>query len=177
MREVYPRELFKYFREHGYILKNPWKGIYYIEGNIPFPTQVIVTKKLDEKAHTWLRALSESLKREDIEKLIGNIQHLTEIPDREMADSVLEVSLKANKQIVQELIGDDRMYETLIELMEPRLVLRDKTKIEEGVQRGLQKGIRGTVNALRKFGVKDTEIKMTIMENYELSEEDAEKYL
>ena len=85
----------------------------------------------------------------------------------------MEVSLKANKQMVQELIGDDRMYETLIELMEPQLVLRDQTKIEEG----LQKGIRGTVNALRKFGIQDAEIKAEIMESYGLSREDADKYL
>ena len=177
VREAYPRELFKYFREHGYMLKNPWKGIYYVEGNIPFPTQIIVTKKLDENAHAWLRALSENLKREDIENLIGNIQHLTEIPDREMADSVLEVSLKANRQIVDELIGDGCMYEALMELMEPRLVLRDKMKVEEGLQQGLQQGIQGTVNVLRKLGIKDTVIKPAIMENYRLSEEDAEKYL
>ena len=36
--------------------KNTWKGIRSIEGNIPFPIQVIVTKKLDEKAHAGLRA-------------------------------------------------------------------------------------------------------------------------
>ncbi len=32
--------------------------------------------------------------------------------------------------------GDDSMYEALMEIMEPRLVLRDKTKAEEGVQKG-----------------------------------------
>ncbi len=93
----------------------------------------------------------------------------------------MEVSLKANKQVVQEMIGDDRMYEALIELMEPRLVLRDQTKIEEGIrqgmQQGIQEGIRRTVNALRKFGVKDAEVKTAIMENYGLSGEDAEEYL
>ena len=73
------------------------------------------------------------------------------------------------------------MYETLIELMESRLNLEGKTKIEGryqlGYQWGLQKGIRKAVNICRKFGVKDTEIKTAIMENSELSEEDAEKYL
>ena len=33
IREAYPRELFKYFREHGYAITNPSKGIYYIKGN------------------------------------------------------------------------------------------------------------------------------------------------
>ena len=98
---------------------------------------------------------------------------LTETADRELADSVLEVSLAANEQIVQELIGDDSMYEALMEIMEPRLVLRDKMKMEEG----LEKGIQGTVNALRKFGIKDDEIRAAIIENYGISEEKAAKYL
>lgn len=34
------------------------------------------------------------------------------------------------------------MYEALMELMEPRLVVRDKMKMEEGIQQGLQEGIQ-----------------------------------
>ncbi len=144
-----------------------------------------MTKKLDQKAHAWLKALSAGLKKEDMEYLLGNVRRLTETSELEMADSVLEVSLKANKQMVQELIGDGNMYEALMELMEPQLTVRDQTKLEEGLrqgrregrQEGLRKGIRGTVDALRKFGVKDEEIKMTIIENYGISEEDAKDYL
>ena len=77
------------------------------------------------------------------------------------------------------------MYEALMEIIEPQLILRDKTKLEEGWlqgrqeghQEGLQKGIHGTVDALRKFGIKNTDIKAAIIENYGLSEEKAEKYL
>ena len=181
IREAYPRELFKYFREHGYTLINPSKGIYYIEGNTLFPIQVIVTKELDEKAHAWLKALSENLKKEDIENLLGNIRRLTETSEKEMADSVLEVSLTANKQVVQELIGDGNMYEALMELMEPQLVLRDKKKMEEGLQQGMQQGIQQgiqkTIDVLRDFGHKDLEIKMALIKKYGLSEEMAEKYL
>lgn len=136
IRESKPRELFKYFREHGYSIANHMKGIYYIEGNVWFPAQIIVTKELERKSHAWLKALSGNLKKEDICNLLDTVRCLTETADRELADSVLEVSLAANEQIVQELIGDDSMYEALMEIMEPRLVLRDKTKAEEGVQKG-----------------------------------------
>ncbi len=189
LREAYPRELFQYFRNHGFSVDCPFPGIYYIEGDTLFPVQVVVTKKLDQKAHAWLKALSAGLKKEDMEYLLGNVRRLTETSELEMADCVLEVSLKANKQMVQELIGDGNMYEALMELMEPQLTVRDQTKLEEGLrqgrregrregrQEGLRKGIRGTVDALRKFGVKDEEIKMTIIENYGISEEDAKDYL
>ena len=53
-----------------------------------------------------------------------------------MADSVLKVSIDANKQLIREMMEDESMYESLMELMEPQLILRDKTKIEEGMQQG-----------------------------------------
>ena len=34
------------------------------------------------------------------------------------------------------------MYESLMELMEPRLLLRDKTKMEEGMRQGMQQGMQ-----------------------------------
>lgn len=66
----------------------------------------------------------------------------TEPSDQEMADSVLEVSLTANMQKLQELIGDDGIYDVLMEYMEPRLVLRDQAKREEGLREGLKKGVQ-----------------------------------
>lgn len=63
IRESQPRALFSYFREHGYVLANPVKGIYYLEGNVLFPTQLIVTNELGQKSHAWLKALSGSLKK------------------------------------------------------------------------------------------------------------------
>lgn len=54
--------------------------------------------------------------------------------DREMADSVLKVSIDANRQLIKKMMEDESMYESLMELMEPRLVVRDKMKMEEGIQ-------------------------------------------
>lgn len=176
VRETKPRELFKYFDEHGYSLTVQESGIYYIEGNTLFPTQIIITRELNEDTHAWLRALSGNLKKEEIRKLVSNMQNMTETADLEMADSVLEVSLTANKGVVQELIGDDNMYEALMEIMEPQLILRDEEKIKEGVQRGLQQGILNTIDTLRDFGHKDSEIKAAIMKKYSLSAEEMSTY-
>lgn len=176
VRETNPRELFKYFDEHGYSLKVPESGIYYIEGNTLFPIQIIITKELNEDTHTWLRALSGNLKKEEIRKLVSNMQNLTETVDLEMADSVLEVSLTANKHVVQELIGDDNMYEALMEIMEPQLILRDEAKIKEGLQQGLQQNIQKTIEILKDLGHKDSEIKAVIMKKYSLSAEEVNTY-
>ena len=65
LRETKPERLLLYFTEHGYLIKQPYKGIYYIEGKIPFPVQIIVTGKLYQSEHTWLRALSAKMKKQE----------------------------------------------------------------------------------------------------------------
>ncbi|MCM1124882.1 MAG: hypothetical protein NC429_00240 [Lachnospiraceae bacterium] len=169
VREVKPEGLFRYFNENHYSVSNPYCGIYYIEGKVLFPTQIVVTGELDEASHIWLGALSESMKKPDMVKLLKSIDRLTEKDDKEFADSVLEVSIGANKQVIEELIGDDDMNAVLMEIMEPQLLLREKEARKEGIQ--------GAVDMLRAFGHEDLEIKKAIMYRYGLSLEEAEEYL
>ena len=185
VREARPDGLFAYFREHGYVTSNPYRGIYYIEGNVLFPTQIIVTKELDEISHIWLGSLSERMEKEKMVRLIESAEKLTGKAEREFADSVLEVSIGANKQVIEELMGDGKMCQALLEIMEPHLLLREKEGMEEGIKdvikegikRGINEGINGTVDTLRAFGHGDLEIKNAIMQRYALSEKEAEGYL
>lgn len=173
MREARPDGLFQYFEEHGYSMSNPYKGIYHIEGKVLFPTQIVVTRELDEESHIWLKALSERLEKEDIRNLLKGVNRLTEKVDKEFADSVLEVSIGANKQIIEEVIGDDSMCQALMEIMEPVIQLRD----QENIEKGLKKGIQVTIDTLREFGHKDAEIKAAIMRKYDISAEEVDGYL
>lgn len=162
LREAKPVELFRYFKEHGCIITETCRGIYYIEGTTWFPTQIIVTNELDQDSHEWLMALSGKLKKEDIRKLLGDRNSLTEKLDRDLADSVLEVSIGANKKIVDELIGEENMYDVLMELMEPRLRVN---RIHEAVE------------LLRDVNQTDVEIKAALMKRYNLTESEADEYI
>ena len=181
IREARPEGLFRYFGEHGYAVANPYKGIYYIEGKVLFPTQIIVTKELELGSHVWLKALSERLGKDDIRNLLDGIKQLTGKMDKEFADSVLEVSIGANKEVVEEMIGDESMCQALMEVMEPVIRLRDQENIEkglkEGLKEGLQKGIQVTIDMLREFGHGDAEIKTAVMKKYDISAEEVDGYL
>lgn len=180
IRESKPKKLMQYFREHGYTITNLYQGVYYIGGKSLFPAQIVVTAELDKKAHVWLGALSAKLKKQDMRELIEKIQVLTGQQEREFADSVLEVSIEANLQMMEELRGDVAMGQALMEFMKPQLQLRDKAMLEEGMQKGMQKGlqqgIQGTVNVLRKYGFGEAEIRKMIMEQYKLSADEAKEY-
>lgn len=49
--------------------------------------------------------------------------------------------------------------------------------IEEGIKKGMDAGIRGTVSILKNLGIPQQMILMKIQEQYGLSLEAAEKYL
>lgn len=86
-----------------------------------FPTQIIVTRNLDGESHRWLKALSDKLKKQEMAALLKNIESLSQKFDKELADAVLEVSVRANPQIVEELKGDKAMCQALLEIMEPEI--------------------------------------------------------
>ena len=107
--------------------------------------------------------------RESLRDLLEKICQITEKNDREMANSILEVSIEANQQMVEGLRGDDSMFETLMEIMEPR--------IDEIRKKERKEGIQSTINILRRLKHKDPEIKSEIMKQYQLTEEEASVYL
>ena len=144
IREGKPEGLLEYFAARGFTVDTPSRGIYCIHTGSLFPTQIVVTREIDGDGHVWLKSLSGKLGKEDIKHLLERVCGLTGEFDKEMAYSVLRVSIDANEPLVKKLLEDESMYEALMELMEPKLVLRDKTKLEEGLQQGLQQGQRVT---------------------------------
>lgn len=169
VRQSRPVKLFRYFEEHGIRVENPYNGIYYVLDAVLFPTQIVVTKELDRKNHMWLSALSEGMGKQDMKELLERIDSLTQKQDRELADSVLEVSIRANRRIVEELRGDGNMCQALLEIMEPEII-----KIKEDLR---QETICGAVKGFRDLGADDGRIVKILKKIYGFSDEEAEEYL
>ena len=189
LRKSKPLSLFKYFETHGYGLSCTHAGIYHVQKRVLFPTQIVVTRELDKKLHLWLRALSDSLEESDICNLLDIREGLGKTSERELADSVLEVALAANRDVIVKWKGDVHMFESIMEIFEEQLqpiyekIRKEATEkgmaegIEKGMEKGMEKGIQVTIGALRDFGHGDAEIKMALIKNYGLSEAEARTYL
>lgn len=201
VRDAKPVELFRYFEKHEYTITTPYCGVYYIGGMVLFPTQIIVTKELERDAHIWLKVLSDRIGKQDMEELLKRISRLTEQGDRELADSVLQVSAQVNREVLEELKGDDNMSEALLEifmpiiepLIEARIEADIKTRVEAGIEtqmllvketvakealrEGKKEGIQGTVDVLRDLGHGDIEIKQIIQKKYGLTDEELAEYI
>lgn len=169
VRERKPAGLFKDLEEMGMKIEMPYKGVYYIKNNIMFATQVIVTSELPGDGHGWIKSLSHKTELQDMKKLLDKTKKFKGGYEKELACSVLEVALRANKALIDELKGDEEMSGLLLELAEPLIQEREKYAERKGK-------IIGAVENLRNF-ISDEEIKTIIMGKYDLSEEEAEKYL
>lgn len=158
-------------------MEYPYKGIYYVRDAVLFPTQIVVTGELDRKNHVWLTALSGGMGMQDMKELLERIDSLTQKQDRELADSVLEVSIRANRRIVEELRGDGNMCQALLEIMEPEII-KIKEDIEQKTRRETRKvTIMGAVKGFRDLGADNSRIVEILKKNYGLSNEEAEEYL
>ncbi|MCI9417015.1 MAG: hypothetical protein HFI82_06345 [Eubacterium sp.] len=83
-----------------------------------------------------------------------------------------EPEYNLNRRLVQELKGDGAMCQALMEIMEPEIRLKKK----EWMEAGMQQGIRDAVDMFRTLGHEDNEIRLILMNKYNLSEKDCEKY-
>ena len=113
------------------------------------------------------------MQKQQLKDLLVKVESFHTKLDRELADAVLGVAIKANWQVAQELRGDGNMCEALMELMEPEI-----NKIKENVrEETMQQGIKNAIIALRVCGNGDIEIKNAIMKVYGVSDSEAESYL
>lgn len=185
VRERQPVGLFSYFEKHGIRVTNPYDGIYYILDNVLFPTQIIVTNELDKKNHIWLKALSDKMEKQDMKELLEQVNALSQKQEREFADSVLEVSVRANRQVANELrVGGDSVCNALLELMEPEInkivelrVQENQEKIEEKMQEKVQEVISKAVKSFQDLGADNEKIIEILMKNYALTSKEAGMYL
>ena len=181
IRKAKPVKLFRYFEEHGIRLENPFKGIYYVKDGVLFPTQIVVTKELNPQEHMWLTALSDGMQKQQLKDLLLKVESFHTKLDRELAEAVLGVAIKANWRVAQELRGDGNMCEALMELMEPEI-----NKIKENVreettqqvtQQVMQQGIKNSIAALKNSGHTNDAIRSFLVTAYSITQSEAEKYL
>jgi len=146
-RNVYPKALFLELKKEGYILKKMYPGIYYVRGKVPFPVQVVVTSQLERKAHCSLRVLTTQVEMQDAELFLEQIHYLESKNERSNIDSVLQVSVNANKQVYSLLRRQNEMCEALRELMKDEIEKELENKLEQGEKLQL---IRQVIKKLQK---------------------------
>ncbi|MBP3195757.1 MAG: hypothetical protein J6N21_01970, partial [Butyrivibrio sp.] len=82
-----------------------------------FPTQLIISSRLNDSEHQWLTSLTSKMDESKAKCLISSIKDLTDKDDRSYADSVLYLAMEENKALFNKLKEVPEMNEALIKLM------------------------------------------------------------
>ena len=157
VHEGVPKKLIKWFKNSGCDVVEKYPGIYYVVGDSSlFPTQIIVSHKLDDEEHQWLKSLTSKMKREVGERLVLSANSLSDKEDKENADSVLQLALAENPKLFEELKEVPEMCEALTSLMKPEI----DAAWNDGNTAGITKGATELATAIRRLNSGDTADKL-----------------
>ena len=118
IQETHPKLLFKLLPKNGVSVKLAYHGIYYIDGNIPFPMQMIVTKELEKLNHSPLRVLTKNADKEDVRQLLKLANELVSQRDKNNFMSVVNASSSANITTYDDIKKEDETMAGIIEIAE-----------------------------------------------------------
>ena len=132
-----PRELFKCLKEIGAKIVNEFPGVYYVEGIINIPMQIIVTRELDKGSYYSLKILTPNAEESDVSEFIKQTYGVNSQGDLNNINAVLQVSVFANYDLYQKIRRKNAMCEALRELM--------KDEIDEEVEKRVEKAVEEAV--------------------------------
>lgn len=149
VHEGTPIKLIKWFKNNECEVVEEFAGIYYVTGaKALFPTQIIVSSKLGEEEHQWLKSLTSKMSKEVGERLVLSAKNLSDRDDKENADSVLQLALAENPKLFKQLKEVPEMCEALNTLMKPEL--------DAALSEGMTKGATELATAIRRLKKGDT---------------------
>ena len=108
VRDVYPRELIKELKRLGAAVEERYSGVYYVDGIIKMPVQIVVTGKLRSIEHSWLKVISNRAGEEDVLHIMSDAEGFTEQGEQQNASAVFDVSAAANDDLftrIRSVIG------------------------------------------------------------------------
>ncbi|OON87247.1 hypothetical protein BXO88_05115 [Oribacterium sp. C9] len=133
VREGMTRTLINWLKINGSDVFEKSPGIFYISGDkILFPTQIIISSRLNATEHRWLKALTRKMDENAAKCLVTSAKALIEKDDKENADSILNLAMIENEEIFNKLKGVPEMNEALIKLMKPELDAAKASAKNEG---------------------------------------------
>lgn len=101
VRQRYPDAMIQALEREGFSVTERTKGIYEVQGNLLFPTQIIVAGQLAGPEHIWLRSLTNQIEKNEFQNLADQIAGLHGREEKACADAVLDVVTSTNAGVVK----------------------------------------------------------------------------
>ena len=132
-----PVNLIKTLQELGAVIEEKYSGVYYVNGIINIPVQIVVIGELERDLYASLKILVNKADKETIKKFLSDTGNIKTKAERENIDALLQVSVSANREIYEEIRRESPMCEALRELM--------KDDIDKAVEQAVEKAVEQAV--------------------------------
>ena len=137
LRAAKPRKVLTELTSAGHTVSNPYPGIYYITGMVPFKMQIVVTSELVGDDYVPLRIQKKGAKNEDYLLFADNIKHMYSADETSYVESVIRYGIYDEKNEIIELAEEDHlMYDQLMELFKDDIDKKCAEARAEGEARG-----------------------------------------
>ena len=107
VRDTMPHKLFKQLPGAGVETEEIYPGIYELSGRSPFKTQLIITSRLTDEGHAWLKGLTLNGTKEHVQGIIDQIPGL-DSKHKSLADTVMNVFTGANTPLMYRIKREDK---------------------------------------------------------------------
>ncbi len=126
VRNSYPRKLIAHLQRDGITCTEYVPGYISVEGAI-FKTQILITGRMAPGENIWLKSLTDSGTKNDLNYIISRTAELDK-KYRDEADNVMDVFASANSELMQIV---DKEEEAMCEAIEQWYAKRHKEEFEE----------------------------------------------
>ena len=157
LRITKPEKLLDYLETHGFSLSQKFAGVYYVSGIAELKIQIVVGSELEGDEFVPLRVQKEDASEDDIRKFIAMCGDLREQAEKDMADTIIQLSISNNEKTYEKLKEEANMSHALEKLMGDRLekIMEDRitARVEEGRAEGRREEMADLLSRLQSSGM------------------------
>ncbi len=166
LRITKPEKLISYLESHGFTLSQKFAGVYYVSGIAELKIQIVVGAELEGDEFVPLRVQNENASEDDIRKFIEMCGELREQAEKDMADTIIQISISNNEKIYEKLKEESNMSQALEKLMGDRLekIMEDRitARVEESRAEGRREERAELLSRLQSSGMLTAEQIVTV---------------
>ena len=166
LRITKPEKLLSYLERHGFSLSQKFAGVYYVSGIAELKIQIVVGSELEGDEFVPLRVQKENASEDDIRKFIEMCGELREQAEKDMADTIIQISISNNEKTYERLKEESDMSQALEKLMGDRLekIMEDRitARVEESRAEGRREERAELLSRLQSSGMLTAEQIVTV---------------
>ena len=133
VRHLYPRELMRTLKKIGFIINEPYNGIYRVEGKISIPVQIVVSSRLTDGEYDGLQLLAEGCTKEAVLHYAEKAVASEDENIKTNAGTVIGICLDINEELGSQLKEEGTMNETIRRIFKEAFDTERQKGINEGI--------------------------------------------